>query len=67
MSSKDKKTAGGRPTIRTLADLNRQPASADGSDDSNTPHPQPQEYYTGGEKRSFFFSLIFLPTNIPRT
>ncbi|KAJ1696095.1 hypothetical protein LUZ63_004607 [Rhynchospora breviuscula] len=48
-SSKDKmkKTGGGRPTIRTLADLNRQPpASSDGSDDSDAP----QEYYTGGEK-----------------
>ncbi|XP_078174762.1 plant UBX domain-containing protein 3-like [Carex rostrata] len=46
MSSKDKKTGGGRPAIRTLADLNRQPSSGDGSDDSDTP----QEYYTGGEK-----------------
>jgi hypothetical protein len=62
MSSKDNNTAGGRPTIRTLADLNRQTASADGSDDSDTP----QEYYTGGEERSFFFSLFlflfFIPT-----
>ncbi|KAJ3700639.1 hypothetical protein LUZ61_004344 [Rhynchospora tenuis] len=45
MSSKDKKNGGGRPTIRTLADLNRQPASSDGSDEDT-----PQEYYTGGEK-----------------
>ncbi|KAJ3694907.1 hypothetical protein LUZ60_000284 [Juncus effusus] len=36
----------GRPTVRTLADLNRRPSSPDGSDDSDNP----QEYYTGGEK-----------------
>jgi hypothetical protein len=61
MSSKDNNTAGGRPTIRTLADLNRQTASADGSDDSDTP----QEYYTGGEERSFFFSLFFYFLYLP--
>ena len=33
--------------IRTLADLNRRPASGSDSEDSDTP----QEYYTGGEKR----------------
>ncbi|KAJ4761425.1 UBX domain-containing protein [Rhynchospora pubera] len=46
-NDKTKKSGGGRPTIRTLADLNRQAASSsDGSDDSDAP----QEYYTGGEK-----------------
>lgn len=52
MSSKDKKPA--RPSssragkIRTLSDLNRRsgPDSDSDSDDA------PQEYYTGGEKRS---------------
>ncbi|XP_038984074.1 plant UBX domain-containing protein 4-like [Phoenix dactylifera] len=49
MSSKEKKPAkpssSGRPTIRTLADLNRPSGPSDDSDSDG-----PQEYYTGGEK-----------------
>ncbi|RWW04494.1 hypothetical protein GW17_00032272, partial [Ensete ventricosum] len=42
----NKKPLGNRPTIRTLADLNR--SSGHGSDSDSD---GPQEYYTGGEKR----------------
>ncbi|KAJ8492821.1 hypothetical protein OPV22_014542 [Ensete ventricosum] len=41
----NKKPLGNRPTIRTLADLNR--SSGHGSDSDSD---GPQEYYTGGEK-----------------
>ncbi|XP_065008841.1 plant UBX domain-containing protein 3-like [Musa acuminata AAA Group] len=45
----NKKPLGNRPTIRTLADLNR---SSDHGSDSDSDGPQ--EYYTGGEKRCGF-------------
>ena len=53
MASRDKKSA--KPStsraggIRTLSDLNRPTADSDSDSDG------PQEYYTGGEKRSSFF------------
>lgn len=55
MSSRDKKpskSSSSRPGgIRTLSDLNR-PSGHDSDSDSDGP----QEYYTGGEKRSIFIS-----------
>ncbi|KAG0493325.1 hypothetical protein HPP92_004319 [Vanilla planifolia] len=51
-SSGDKKpasrTSGTGPAIRTLADLNRRSSVQESDSDSD----EPQEYYTGGEKRS---------------
>lgn len=51
MASKDKKTSKASSSrsggIRTLSDLNRRSADSDSDSDA------PQEYYTGGEKRSF--------------
>lgn len=51
MSSKDKKpskpTSGRTGGIRTLSDLNRRSGP-----DSDSDSDGPQEYYTGGEKRS---------------
>ena len=45
-----------RGNVRTLADLNR-PARDDSGSDSD----EPQEYYTGGEKRySFLFRIYTL-------
>ncbi|KAK8916017.1 UBA and UBX domain-containing protein [Platanthera zijinensis] len=50
-NSRDKKTAsrpsGSGPAIRTLADLNRRPSDSGSGSDSD----EPEEYYTGGEKR----------------
>lgn len=56
MASRDKKPA--KPStsrtggIRTLSDLNRHAGPEPDSDDET-----PQEYYTGGEKRSILFFL----------
>lgn len=64
MSSRDKKTLKpsssrtGSGRIRGLADLNR--PSAD--HDSDTDPDVPQEYYTGGEKRSFSFPSPSFPS-----
>ncbi|KAL9255112.1 Plant UBX domain-containing protein [Drosera capensis] len=58
MASKDKKPSTsnrGAGGIRTLADLNRRPAPDSDSDSDN-----PQEYYTGGEKRLSFGWVVFL-------
>lgn len=50
-TSRDKKPAskpsGSGPAIRTLADLNRRSSGPGSGSDSD----EPQEYYTGGEKR----------------
>lgn len=69
MASKDKKPSKSRTGgIRTLSDLNRRSADSDSDSDA------PQEYYTGGEKRSvlrfldpilfyvyeFLFSLVLV-------
>lgn len=54
----DKKPSGSRPTIRTLADLNR--SSGHGSDSDSD---APQEYYTGGEKRLISFSLAMFDSS----
>lgn len=43
-----------RGNVRTLADLNR-PAREDHGSDSD----EPQEYYTGGEKRYLLYSTLF--------
>ena len=52
--------SGGRggPTIRTLSDLNRGPAGFPGAGGhgSGSDDDEPQEYYTGGEKRYIFLS-----------
>ena len=52
-------TGGGRggPTIRTLADINRGPAGFPGPGGSGSDSDEPQEYYTGGEKRYISVSL----------
>jgi len=53
MSSKDKKPSkpsSSRGGIRTLSDLNRRSGP-----DSDSDSDGPQEYYTGGEKRSVLF------------
>jgi hypothetical protein len=42
----------GRGGIRTLADINRAPAGFPGAGGSGSDSDEPQEYYTGGEKRS---------------
>lgn len=58
MASKDKKTSKASSSrtgrIRTLSDLNRLSADSDSDSDG------PQEYYTGGEKRSFFLQTLEL-------
>jgi hypothetical protein len=43
--------SGGRGGIRTLADINRGPAGFPGAGGSGSDSDEPQEYYTGGEKR----------------
>lgn len=56
MSSKDKKQAkpsSSRGGIRTLSDLNRRSGP-----DSDSDSDGPQEYYTGGEKRSVLFRFF---------
>jgi len=45
------------PTIRTLADINRGPAGFPGPGGSGSDSDEPQEYYTGGEKRYISVSL----------
>jgi hypothetical protein len=47
----------GGPTIRTLADINRGPAGFPGAGGSGSDSDEPQEYYTGGEKRCISVSL----------
>lgn len=63
MSSRDKKplkpSASGTGRIRTLSDLNRPSAGNDSDSDSDGP----QEYYTGGEKRSAQLFSIFVNFN----
>lgn len=59
MASKDKRASKASTSrsggIRTLSDLNRHSADSDSDSDG------PQEYYTGGEKRSLFSqTLAFL-------
>lgn len=55
-------SGGGRggPTIRTLADINRGPAGFPGAGGSGSDSDEPQEYYTGGEKRCISVSLCGL-------
>ena len=45
---------GGRGGIRTLADINRGPSGFPGAGGSGSDSDEPQEYYTGGEKRSLY-------------
>ena len=47
----------GGPTIRTLADINRGPAGFPGAGGSGSDSDEPQEYYTGGEKRYISVSI----------
>ncbi|OAY63048.1 Plant UBX domain-containing protein 4 [Ananas comosus] len=46
----------GRATIRTLADLNRGSGTGSGSDSDSD--EEPEDYYTGGEKRCARFFLV---------
>jgi hypothetical protein len=48
-----KPASGGRggPTIRTLSDINRGTAGFPGAEGGGSDSDEPQEYYTGGEKR----------------
>ncbi|THF94417.1 hypothetical protein TEA_013468 [Camellia sinensis var. sinensis] len=51
-----KKPSGSRTGgVRTLSDLNRPSTDGSGSDSDD----QPQEYYTGGEKRYLLFYVLF--------
>jgi len=54
MASRDNKKASSSRAgrIRTLSDLNRPSADSDSDSDG------PQEYYTGGEKRFYFFPTL---------
>jgi hypothetical protein len=53
-----KKQASGGPTIRTLADINSGPAGFPGAGGGGgSDSDEPQEYYTGGEKRYIPVSL----------
>lgn len=50
----EKNPSGSRPRgIRTLSDLNRRDR-----DDSGSDSDEPQEYYTGGEKRYYWFLFL---------
>jgi hypothetical protein len=51
-----KPAPGGRggPTIRTLSDINRGPAGFPGAEGGGSDSDEPQEYYTGGEKRYLY-------------